>query len=186
MHNYAEHHGRLPPAAVCGEDGQPLLSWRVALLPYLGHEELYREFQLDEPWDGPHNSQLLSRMPSVYGLPRRKAGRVPPYHTLCHVFVGEGTPFEDGKALTFDADFPDGTCNTLLVVEAGEPVPWTKPQELRYERDGPLPDLRGVFKDGIRVRMADCSGRWVKRGTSEATLRALITRNGDDTPGQDW
>ena len=31
-------------------------------------------------------------------------------------------------------DFPDGTSNTFLVVEAGEPVPWTKPEDLDQER----------------------------------------------------
>jgi hypothetical protein len=171
---------------VCGQDGKALLSWRVLLLPFLGEEDLYQAFRLDEPWDSPHNVHLLRRMPLVYAPPRGKAGQVPPYHTICHVFVGEGTPFEDGKVLSLTKDFPDGTSFTFLVVEAGEPVPWTKPDDLRYEKDGPLPGLGSVFKDGFRVRMADSSGHWIKKGTSEATVRALITRNGGDTPGDDW
>src|SRR5258705_440975 len=31
--------------------GRALLSWRVAILPFLGQELLYREFRLDEAWD---------------------------------------------------------------------------------------------------------------------------------------
>jgi hypothetical protein len=62
--------GRLPPAAVYGPDGQPLLSWRVLVLPYLGHAGLYQEFHLNEPWDSPHNLALLPRMPAVYAPPR--------------------------------------------------------------------------------------------------------------------
>ena len=43
------------PADVRSNDGKPLLSWRVRLLPYLGHQALYNEFHRDEPWDSPHN-----------------------------------------------------------------------------------------------------------------------------------
>src|SRR5262249_9733230 len=39
---------------------------RVALLPYLGEGDLYRQFRLDEPWDGSHNQALLRRMPAIY------------------------------------------------------------------------------------------------------------------------
>jgi hypothetical protein len=43
------------------------LSWRVALLPFLGEQSLYSEFHHDEPWDSPHNQSLVSRMPKVFG-----------------------------------------------------------------------------------------------------------------------
>src|SRR5262245_40501582 len=57
---YAEaHEGKLPPAATYGPDGLPLHSWRVLILPFLGHADLHRRFRLDEPWDSPHNLALL-------------------------------------------------------------------------------------------------------------------------------
>jgi hypothetical protein len=183
---YQDEHGRLPPAAVCGDYGQPLLSWRVLLLPYVDQEKLYKEFKLDEPWDGPHNIHLLSRMPAVYAPPPGKASRVPPNHTVCKVFVGKGAAFEGSRGLSLAADFPDGTSNTILVFEGGEPVPWSKPEDLVYDPSGPLPDLRGLFRDLWRVVLADGSGHYVKQDVSEATLRAAITRNGRDTPGPDW
>jgi Protein of unknown function (DUF1559) len=66
MHNYQTKHGRLPPAAVYSEDGTPLLSWRVLLLPHLQHGELFQKFNLDEPWDSPQNLALLAKMPDEY------------------------------------------------------------------------------------------------------------------------
>ena len=52
------------------------LSWRVALLPYLGYRNLYEQFRHDEPWDSPHNRKLIAKMPPVYesqaGLPEGK------------------------------------------------------------------------------------------------------------------
>jgi hypothetical protein len=182
---YQDEHGRLPPAVVYGEDGTPLYSWRVLVLPYLDQGELYREFHLDEPWDSPHNLALLPRMPSSYAPPSGKAWKVPPHHTVCHVFVGKGAAFEGREGLCLSADFPDGTSRTLLLVEAGEPVPWTRPEDLPYDPDGPLPDLRGLFHDGFRACMADDSLRFIRKGTSEATLRGLITRNGGEETDPD-
>jgi hypothetical protein len=177
MHNYEGVHGRLPPAAVCGEDGTPLLSWRVLILPYIEQEDLYKQFHLDEPWDSPHNLALLPKMPSSYAPPGRKAALVPPYHTVCQVFVGKGAAFEGREGLRLRDDFPDGTSDTILIVEAGEPVPWTKPQDIAFSPDGPPPELRCLFKDGFRACMADGTRRWFAR---EAAHRAAITRNGDD------
>jgi hypothetical protein len=180
MHTYSEVHGRLPPATVCGPDGKPLLSWRVLLLPFLEQTDLYKEFRLDEPWDSPHNIKLLSKMPNIYAPPDGKKAKVPPYHTVCHVFVGRQTAFERPSGLRLQDDFPDGTNNTLLIVEAGKPVPWSKPEDLVYDPNGPLPDLRCLFSDGFRARMASASGCWIKRGIDEPTLRAAITRNGGE------
>jgi hypothetical protein len=48
---YHKKNGRLPAPALRDKDGKQLLSWRVALLPFLGEMELYKQFHLDEPWD---------------------------------------------------------------------------------------------------------------------------------------
>jgi hypothetical protein len=187
MVNYADsHQGRLPPAVVYGESGEPLYSWRVLILPYIEQDALYKEFHLDEPWDSPHNRALLPKMPGTYAAPGSKKSKLPPYHTVCHVFVGRGTPFEGRKGLRWPGDFVKGTSNTLLVVEAGEPVPWSKPANLVYDPDGPLPDLRGLFKDGFRAALADGSMRWMRNGTSEATLRWAISRDSQLVGIGDW
>ena len=115
-------------------------------------------------------------------LPGRKAAMLPPYHTVCKVFVGKGAAFKGLKGLKIPDDFPDGPSNTLLMAEAGEPVPWTKPEDLEYLPDGPLPDLRCYFRDGFRACNAGGSTRWIPKDIDEQSLRALITRNaGDNT-----
>ncbi|MFL5242439.1 MAG: DUF1559 domain-containing protein [Gemmataceae bacterium] len=186
MYNYQDDHGRLPPAVVYGENGEPLYSWRVLILPYIEQNEVYNKFKLNEPWDSPHNYELLSEMPRAYAPPSGKRSKAPAYYTFCKVFVGQGAAFEGQKGLRLPADFPDGTSNTILIAEAGEPVPWTMPQDLPYDPELPLPDLRGLFKDGFRAGMADGSMRWLKWDISDGTLRAAITRNGEDKVGPDW
>src|SRR5262249_25492118 len=94
FHNMAGQTGPLPQsAAFRSPDGKPLLSWRVAILPYIEQEALYRQFRLDEPWDSPHNRRFVSVMPKVYqfpGQPPDGSGR-----THYQVFVGPGTLFEE-------------------------------------------------------------------------------------------
>jgi hypothetical protein len=97
------------------------------------------------------------------------------------VFVGKGAAFEGREGLRPSEDFPDGTSNTFMIVEAGKPVPWTKPEELAYDPDGPLPELTCLFHDCFRAAAVDCSVRFIPKTISEASLRALITRNGGET-----
>ena len=66
MHDYSDHNSQFPAAAIYSRDGRPLLSWRVAILPYIEQQALYNQFKLDEPWDSPHNIKLLPLMPRIY------------------------------------------------------------------------------------------------------------------------
>jgi hypothetical protein len=154
--------------------GTALLSWRVALLPYLGEERLYRQFRLNEPWDSPHNKALLEKMPRVYAPPGVKTRQ--PYTTFYQVFVGPHAGFEKHRALRM-ADFPDGTSNTLLIVEAESPVPWTKPEDLHYAPDEPLPELGGLFPGIFNAAFADGSVYPLRKNADPVTLHRLITRD---------
>lgn len=213
MEAYSKEHGRLPPAILRDAQGKPLHSWRVLILPYLEQEDLYRQFRLDEPWDSEHNLALLPRMPKVYDVPYRPGDdpRSEPYTTFCQVFVGKGTAFEGPEGLRLPEDFPDGTARTILLAEAGDAVPWTKPVDLVYDPDGPLPSLGGAFTGegrfslfgpsrtkGFNLLFADGSARFVSTATGsgnqylttypgEAAMRSLITRNnGKKVIPDDW
>lgn len=190
-----DHNGRLPPAALYGKEGRPLLSWRVLILPYIEQGDLYKQFKLDEPWDSPHNLKLLDKMPRMYALPHGLpvTVKVDPSATFYQVFTGKGTAFEGTKGLRYPGNFPDGTSNTILVIEAGEAVPWTKPADLTYDPARPLPPLGGIFTGegrfslfgrnrtkGFHVALGDGSVRFLTPGISEATLREAIIR--DDAP----
>src|SRR5262249_60325444 len=76
----------------------------------------------------------------------------------------------------------DGTSNTTMVAEAPEPVVWTKPEELEYAADKPLPKLGGsVLDEGFHVLMGDGTTRYFSRAPNEKMLRAMITANGGGT-----
>jgi Protein of unknown function (DUF1559) len=182
--NYSDGNRGMPPPAIYSDDGKPLLSWRVLILPYIQQDNRFRQFRLNEPWDSPHNLKLLDDMPSIYAP--TSSVEAPPHHTFFRVFVGKGAAFEGSQRLRYPEDFLDGTSKAILVVDAAEPVPWTKPDELAYSPDQPLPKVGGLFRDVFLVVMADTSVKTVSKKVSEATLRAAITRNGRDKLGADW
>jgi prepilin-type processing-associated H-X9-DG protein len=181
MHNYHDVYGHFPAAASYDKQGRPLLSWRVHILPYLEQEELYKQFHLDEPWDSEHNKKLLAKMPRVYAAPP-PGGAKERFTTLYQVFTGKGAIFEGKKGLTIkQISDADGTANTILVAEASEAVPWTKPQDLPSDPDKPLPKLGAPLADGFNLLFADGSVRYIRKTTKEKTLRALITWNGGES-----
>jgi prepilin-type processing-associated H-X9-DG protein len=199
MHNIHSTHGAFPRAAPYrSPDGKPLLSWRVALLPYLEQDMLYKRFRLDEPWDSPNNKPLLSMIPPMYLQPgETNDGSGMTYY---QVFVGRGTVFDDSnlpkkppqilglpnvdrppeRGLRV-ADITDGTSNTILITVGRNPVPWTKPEDLPFDPNGPLPPLGGPSSpQRFNVVFADGSVRRIDRNTSPSVLKAMITRNGGE------
>lgn len=182
MHNFASANmNRFPPAAI-RRDGKPLLSWRVAILPYIEQAALYEKFHLNEPWDSPHNNELLKEMPETYA-PVVGKGEAP-YSTYYQAIVGPGALF-DGDRGSRLAEVLDGLTFTIMVVEAGKPVPWTKPEDVIYAKDNPLPKLGGQFDDGLHAIMADAAPAFFPKNVAETAIRAVITRNGAEPVSPD-
>jgi hypothetical protein len=182
MHNYHDAHGTFPPQAIYSKDGKALLSWRVLILPYIEQNDLYKKFKLDEPWDSPHNKKLIPLMPRTYlpvtGKPTEKHG------TYYQVFFGLGAAFQGKRGLRINA-FTDGLSNTIMVIEAGKDVVWTKPEDIPFDGKN-LPKLGGMFEDGFNTLMCDGSVRFLSRKISETTLKAAITRADGDILGSDF
>jgi RNA polymerase sigma factor (sigma-70 family) len=176
IHNYADANGHLPPPAIYGKDGKALLSWRVMLLPYLEQQNLYKAFHLDEPWDSEHNKTLAQTIVKIYAPVGPAKDKSLTYY---QAFVGTGAAFEPKKKLQF-SDITDGTSNTFFVAEAGDPVPWTKPEDLPYVPDQRLPKLGGLFESGFHVLFGDGSVRFFPRNIDEKILRVGITRDAGD------
>jgi hypothetical protein len=176
FHSAHDVMGRLPGAAICDKDGKPLLSWRVAILPYIEQDNLYRQFKLDEPWDSPNNKPLIAKMPKTYASPRvpLKEGE-----TVYKVFVGKDAMFEWKQGVTF-AQVPDGLSNTLMAIEGGDPVIWTKPDDFAFDaaKDLPKLDLPGGLKQ-IYILMGDGSVRLIDLNNVSAKIMKLLVQTND-------
>lgn len=188
MYNYADtHKGWLPAAANFDKQGKPLLSWRVHLLPFVERQNLYRQFHLDEPWDSPHNRKLIAHMPDVYQGPNRKLNREG--KTIYLLPVGKNAAFKGGsKGPRMPADFPDGTSNTILIVEADDAhaVPWTKPEDLPIDPKHPQRGLGGHFHGGFLAAIADGSVHFVRKTISKTTLQRAFAPADGMPLGPDW
>jgi prepilin-type processing-associated H-X9-DG protein len=176
--NYESAMGNFP-GNICDKDGKPLLSWRVAILPYLEQNALYEKFHLDEPWDSPHNLELSKILVKTYVCPSR--GESLDGTTTYRAFVGNGAMFENGKQTRL-ADITDGTSNTILVAESSEAVPWTKPDDLTFDPSDPsrLFGLGSNHPGGFNVALGDGSVRFIKSTIAIEALKALITRAGGE------
>ena len=170
-HNYYSTYGHLP-IDIADKDGKPLLSWRVLILPHVGEEQLFKSFKFDEPWDGEHNKKLIEKMPKIYAPIRVKAAAGMTYY---QTFTGKDALFGPGKLLLKLApSIPDGTSNTGMVFEAGEPVVWTKPQDMPFDAKNPLPKLGGLFDGECNVVFCDGAVRTLKKGADEKELKKVI------------
>ena len=192
LHAYNDAYNRLPfvGVGVKGMPGQlfpqanmhPNLSWRVAILPFIEQNALYQQFKLDEPWDSPHNKKLIPLMPQVYaplGGAKAEKGM-----TFYQIFTG---PAAMQNGMRIPASFPDGTSNTIFVVEAAEPVIWTKPQDIPFDPKKPVPKLGALFGGDFNVVLADGSVRFIRRAKiSDETLRYAIMPADGMPLGSDW
>jgi len=184
FHNHNDTYGYLSND-IRDRRGKALLSWRVALLPYLDQARLHKQFKLDEPWDSKHNLKLLEKMPDVFRSPRVKTRSKG--NTVYQVFKGPNAPFGRAAAPRIPASFPDGTSNTILVVEATDAVPWTKPADIAFDRTKKLPDFGKAFGKRPLAVLADGSVRVLNLNTlREETLKNAIDPADGIPLGADW
>ncbi|MBA4019268.1 MAG: hypothetical protein C0483_19050 [Pirellula sp.] len=130
--SYEAEHGRFPKNIV-DADGNAILSWRVAILPYLDQAALYEEFHRDEPWNSAHNAKLLARMPPSFQHPSEKleAGK-----TLYQLPTGAGTLFDAREVRLADLQNAGvRTTQAAMVLESSvaDAVAWTKPSDVKLD-----------------------------------------------------
>ena len=73
--------GHFPEAALKGRDAHgdnvPMHGWMTPLLPALGYDPIYRQIDLQQPYDAPANLPAMQQTIPEFTLPRRKPSRSP-------------------------------------------------------------------------------------------------------------
>lgn len=186
--NYESTYGIYPSDVFnIGNNKSIAMSWRVQILPFIEQQELYNKLSWQVSWDDPANLKVLEslEMPKVFEIPGREA---PKGHTYFRIFKmpkdAKGTELpllKEGEIGPRIISITDGTSNTFLIVEAGEAVPWYKPDLLAYDGKLPLPQLGDKNADRFLACFCDGSVRTLRPSKlGENTLRALITINGGE------
>ncbi|MDY0165876.1 MAG: DUF1559 domain-containing protein [Thermoguttaceae bacterium] len=177
LHNYHDAYRCFPPAFIPDEDGRPMHSWRVLILPFLEEQPLYEQYRFDEPWDSPHNRALADLMPSIYRCP---SDRIDDRVTTSYAMVVGPNAFSTGPGARRVDEFADGLSFTLAVVEmVGAGINWMEPRDWDTTGpDGPQSYHPGVFN----VLHADGSVRSMAEQIDAEVLKALITLDGGEPP----
>ena len=180
---YHDEKGHFPDD-VRDKNGKPLLSWRVAILPYSDTPKLYKEFKLDEPWDSKHNKKALAKMPKVFASPRvTLKGKG---NTVYQAFHGPEAVFGRGQRLSF-ANIPDGSSNTIMAVECSVGTPWTKPGGIPFTRNKAVPDFGKAYGQKPLTAMFDGSTRILDlKKIKQETLKNAIDPADGIPLGADW
>lgn len=196
-HNYFDGYRRFPAGSTNSRhyqsDGQPNLSWRVHLLPYLEQADLYSQFNLEEPWDSPTNMPLLDKMPDIFRHPYDPHDST---DTRLQVFEGPESPWEPSSHGNQNRgprfrDIRDGATWTIFAVETGPDVavPWTNPDNIDFDPENLIESLGTLFGDIFSMGMFDGSVQQLKLSGQEALVAALVTPDGGedvreaDSPG---
>jgi hypothetical protein len=164
------------PADIYDDQGNPLLSWRVRLLPFLEQTQLYDKFKLQQPWDSPHNMKLIADLPYPYINPYQDN----PGKVFLVALRGPNTFFGIDKPRR-KREIHNPQAIMLVEVDSENAPIWTKPEDLSYDPANPNRGLGQTWKTGIFGRPSSCvvfanqSVRTIREGTDPDLLRTLFT-----------
>ncbi|MBQ9126589.1 MAG: DUF1559 domain-containing protein, partial [Thermoguttaceae bacterium] len=184
---YQAERGTLPPAFTVDEDGKPLHSWRVLILPYINDatKALYEQIRLDEPWDSPHNRRFAEQTPDVFRRPENDSNLA-----AYSVIVGPNSLYNEsgvGVDLAERVANPERVAlSQALIVERKTPVEWTRPDAEILETT--------ALEDGIEGTARQLPGPASSNGIGplrSGDVSAIATANGavrwiSSTKAQRW
>jgi hypothetical protein len=186
LQNYHSAHGSLPPSYFTDEQGRPMHSWRVIILPFVEHKaaaELFQQYRWDEPWNSQHNLALTENyMPQVYAC-TDKGSRVAG-QTNYFAVTGPGTAW-DGPNSIREKQVTDGLSNTFAVCDlAGLEIHWSDPRDVSVDQlisimhpieqpgdNAPRPS----HTYGTNFLFLDASVHFIRSSIPPETLRAMST-----------
>ncbi len=183
FHNFHSAYKRLPPQALSDDAGNKLLSWRVALLPFLGEAELWKKFHLDEPWDSAHNKPLIKEMPKVF------AGSLPAEEgktTIVAPLTPDSAIGRPGTSTQF-RDITDGLSNTMAIANTApdSAVIWSKPDDVVFDAAQWRTQFISPGEDGFIATMWDGSVHYLPAKIKSDSLTKMLSIDGKEVIDRD-
>lgn len=198
LNNYHDVNGMFPWAVTYAEDGTPIHSWRVRIMPYLEQNPFYDRYDFHEPWNGPKNRLLGDEVPDTW---RDNGGHVSEYvycpapyrcpsaprtqdrrHTNYVMLIDDrpgkpnGPPNRPGGVPTSFADR-----SAVIVIEiADSDIHWMEPRdvllsELSMKINDHSKRSLSSYHGGACIAHADGRVEILDEATTEERVRELLT-----------
>ena len=184
MNAYAQDYGSYPPPTTFAADGKtPMHSWRVLILPYLGYQNLYNQFDLDTAWDSNVNQLAALEIPKEYQSPAsiQVSGLEPNYFLV----TGPGTLFPSSGPMG-PTGLIDSAAKTLLLVQAENGTlqsgKWTEPGDFDIGSTSLSigVDIGGSHEGGAVAATVDGRGHFLREDIDPSVVKALLTPAGGE------
>ena len=187
LNAYAADYGTYPPSATQDSSGKKMHSWRVLILPYLGEDEIYNQFDLSVPWDSTRNLRAAVEMPACYRHP--KQGSTVPYNGSAYFMIVGPATVQPASGPLATGEIGDEHAQTVLVIEGSPIVPsgmWTEPLDLDVTKmrgsltTNPGIEPGGLLEGGVAFATIDGRAHFVPDTIEPGTMMSLITANGGE------
>jgi type II secretory pathway pseudopilin PulG len=181
LDQYRREHGDFPAASTADGGGTPLLSWRVALLPFLERNDVYRRIDQTKPWNDAANDSATATPIHGYACPSDASViQATSYFAVVDPrTIWRHDQTEGPKAAT------DSLSATILLIEAfGRNTAWAAPIDLTFDEARRLlttaSDRDPGHQGGRHVVFADGTVGFVGTPLDLAAADALLTSSGGE------
>ncbi len=198
LHNYHDQYRSFPLGQIDNSEGKVLHGWLTSLLPFVEHQELYEQIDMNAPWNDEANRKLFTQPLSIYNNPAIReeeqlidsATGLPVAH-----YAGNVRVIKRNTGVKIGDITNDGTTLTILAGEINSQFqPWGKPSHLRDPAHGINKHLYGFGSSfrydggggGVQFLMVDGSVRFIDNDIDPKILKALSTPDGGEEINEEF
>ncbi|WP_417392279.1 DUF1559 domain-containing protein [Gimesia sp.] len=175
LHDYHATHLCFPPGGTIREDGLPMHSWMIMIMPFLDASPYYNMVDSSLPWNSPENFPVCELSKPVYQIPETDMGLTSDGQGVTF-YLGNPNLMHRNSSIAL-RDLKGGVAHNWFAGEiAGNFQPWGYPFNWRPLGtklcDGPNSFGHPAW-DGVNILLADGKVSYFSEQTSPEVLKRM-------------